>query len=140
MRGSREEYVRMVIDRDRWMAEAIRSESRAAGRRPALQKHAEKGRNAGALFRIVGKRGYWHVLGRLNLNRRWALWGLDPFHLGGMKSPPGLEPPSDQRRVSEPDKLKGPAKNNRKTAGGDRWEQTHQARGEEMLDLAVFQL
>ena len=55
MRGSREEQVRMVIDRDRWMAEAIRSESRAAGRRPALRKHAEKGRNAGALFRIVGK-------------------------------------------------------------------------------------
>ncbi|KAL7861291.1 hypothetical protein AOLI_G00176400 [Acnodon oligacanthus] len=107
MRGSREEQVSMVIDRDRWMAEAIRSESRAADRRPALQKHAEKGRNAGALFRIVGKRGYWHVLARLNLNRRWALWGLGPFHLGGMKSPPGLEPPSDQRRVSEPDKLKG---------------------------------
>ena len=45
MRDSREEQVRMVIDRDRWMAEAIRSESRAAGRRPALQKqeppHAE---------------------------------------------------------------------------------------------------
>lgn len=36
MQGSREEQVGMVIDRDRWMAEVIKSESTAAGRRPAF--------------------------------------------------------------------------------------------------------